>query len=411
MNRAAGKRRAPNAMPLTPHSSEGHTDEDTSAPSSRARHGVCSACRKSKVKCDLCNPCSRCQRLDLECTPTPPSRRGLPGKQNPKRMRVEAVKMTKYEGIMVNRVTEESATPPAPSVHIGSLYVVREWLAVATRRRSCELLAKAFSLAAQSNLPLDMILDPTDSAASHGVSPESPCPVSFLCGLLRVPPTTSFGVGATITPDEVPLEMLHEVGCTSWEDGWNYAHLQEMGQKRFGVSSLFAQSVASWDTLVDTYQTCDAGDVTPSKFMELVFPKADVPKAYALYGSMMNAYRDGPPPPQSCMIRMNRTHGKPIEGKLFLSFRFDKDFMFVFQHFVPMSNRRNDDHAKHTHSGVQTAGAALPPPPVVQAVNASGRLDQGGLRDIGELLDSVGPAAPASTVPFFANHHPMGFRF
>ena len=118
---------------------------------------------------------------------------------------------------------------------------------------------------------------------------------------------------------------------------------------------------------------------------------------------------------------MNRSHGKPIEGEACLSVRFAKDSMFVLSHFVPLPKNRNKESAKRADSCVQSAraspappapfetresaaGAALPPP-AGQAVGASGRLDEDGLRDIGELLDSVGSAAP------FFDGSAMGFQF
>lgn len=43
-------------------------------------HRPCAACRKARVKCDYCQPCSRCVRLNIahECAPPPDVKRGRP---------------------------------------------------------------------------------------------------------------------------------------------------------------------------------------------------------------------------------------------------------------------------------------------------------------------------------------------
>lgn len=72
---------------------------------------TCIGCRRSKVKCNMALPCSRCTRLSLECVPTPPSQRGRPGERQKKRrrrttgMQTDEPDMslsTKYHAIMIN---------------------------------------------------------------------------------------------------------------------------------------------------------------------------------------------------------------------------------------------------------------------------------------------------------------------
>jgi hypothetical protein len=68
-------------------SPSGAGSPDGAVDSAVSERRTCLSCRKSKVKCDMAMPCSRCTKLSVECVPTPPSQRGRPGERQTKRRR------------------------------------------------------------------------------------------------------------------------------------------------------------------------------------------------------------------------------------------------------------------------------------------------------------------------------------
>ena len=137
---------------------------------------VCEQCRKSKVKCDRRNPCARCVRLGLPCTPTPPSRRGR--KRTKTMQSCEGLVLDAIDRSLKKERKQEKAAAAAtngtavvakkvePQVGVGIQFLIRTWIFNCFRRRSTFLLLKAAKLAMQCNVPLDDILGEKDGPMS-----------------------------------------------------------------------------------------------------------------------------------------------------------------------------------------------------------------------------------------------------
>eukprot|EP00038_Savillea_parva_P001441 m.103982 g.103982 ORF g.103982 m.103982 type:complete len:488 (+) comp10504_c1_seq2:1102-2565(+) len=402
--RAPGKRKASSAVAASADalSHSEHSGDDVEVESQQPPPPrTCTECRKSKVKCDLKMPCGRCKRMVLVCEPTPPSRRGRPGKVIIKRRRVDVVKPTKYEGIIVTSMTDDKdATKPAaaePQVHKGLMFIVREWLAVGARRRSCEIVAKAFSLAAQSNLSMDEVLLAGDP--NHA----QPHVTSFLCPLMFSPYRSQAAqldsVGPRVQAHEIPLDMLSELRISSFEDGWNIVHISQRGCKRFGLSDAFAKNVGTWDSLAEAYRRSNATDVTPNAWMERIHPKSEIPRVLENFGNMVKQYQRDPPPLKSFVCKVNRISGKTIEMEARTCLRLmGDDCMVALTSYSPIPK----DESKSGHR-FKDMHPAVPVPPATATASSSlafqhagmmagpaaSAAPPGGLRDIGELLETV----------------------
>lgn len=139
---------------------------------------VCEQCRKSKVKCDRGNPCARCVRLKIPCTPTMPSRRGR--KRSKTMESCEALVLDSIERSLMKKSVKKKALDSSKAVSknktqndvknsqdkIGIHFLVRTWLINAFRRRSMFLMWKASKLACQFNISLDEVLGKKDGPMS-----------------------------------------------------------------------------------------------------------------------------------------------------------------------------------------------------------------------------------------------------
>ena len=134
---------------------------------------TCQPCRQAKLKCDMGLPCKRCTRLGLACTATVPSRRGKKRKGA-----AEAAAPPKegasHMGEAVIDILSRAAPPQSassasdagaggaagagrPSLP-GVVYLARDWIAIALRKRSVKLLTSAFNICAEAGVPLDTVL-------------------------------------------------------------------------------------------------------------------------------------------------------------------------------------------------------------------------------------------------------------
>eukprot|EP00038_Savillea_parva_P030722 m.79755 g.79755 ORF g.79755 m.79755 type:complete len:486 (-) comp9309_c0_seq3:33-1490(-) len=329
--RGSSKRRASEAVSVSDqaHSESGDSadgggssiegDKDGGAPARR----TCTACRRSKVKCDMGQPCARCIRFGTECIPTPPSRRGRPGERHGKRRKVhEVARPTKIEALMMDAATDGVVSPKEEMItsHFGLTYLVRKWFGVAVRRRSCELLSKAFLLAAQCRIPMDTIMDATttgDFAAS---------PMVYLSPLLfTAAPAQQDWVGSRISPAEIPSVMVHEVKRTvaTIGTGWTLGWGDVQGRTRFFVSPQFERDIASWDEIRGAFRTSGEGESCPQAVLEMLLPKEEIPRIVVMVGSMLRQYHseDAPPTPRTERTKLRRRDGTEATVQMHMTCR------------------------------------------------------------------------------------------
>lgn len=145
-------------------------DIDKGANVLQSRGVVCEACRAAKVKCDRKTPCSRCVRLMLTCTPTPPSKRGrkrraaFPGCEDAVLNAI--VKKNKASGSKKQKKSREKGkndgAAASTNVRLGVLFLCRTWLSFAFRRRDISMFGKIAKLATSTGTSMDDIFVDTD---------------------------------------------------------------------------------------------------------------------------------------------------------------------------------------------------------------------------------------------------------
>lgn len=141
----------------------------------RGLQSTCQPCRQAKTKCDMGLPCGRCVRLGIACTPTAPSRRGKKRKAElaakaaaadpnvkPKDTAdhmgdamIDMAKGARAAGIGAAALADDGAAHPGDA---GLVFMAREWVSIALRKRSAKLLSRAFGLCAETGVRLDSVL-------------------------------------------------------------------------------------------------------------------------------------------------------------------------------------------------------------------------------------------------------------
>lgn len=138
---------------------------------------------------------------------------------------------------------------------------MRTFFAVATRRRSCQLMQQAFALADRFGISMDVLLD------SHGTEQQPVSGLAFLGPLLFTPkeaqPTS---LGPRITVAEVPEDLCLAHGMTPSTVAEGYAlgcTINNKGICSFYLSPAFERDVAGWDTLQDAFRKSKFDLLTP----------------------------------------------------------------------------------------------------------------------------------------------------
>eukprot|EP00038_Savillea_parva_P013979 m.9753 g.9753 ORF g.9753 m.9753 type:complete len:533 (-) comp2671_c0_seq2:285-1883(-) len=291
---------------------------------------TCIACRSSKVKCDLNTPCGRCSRLDIVCEPTPPSRRGLPGQRQRKRRKVQAnntvesyvagPRVASDEHILVTSSTEGLLPcPKNPSCqpHAGLLQLAQSWISIGSSRRSCELISKAFALAARGNISLDDLLD----AQGDGVTPGGS--FTFLAPILFSPKDKHRSIiGPPLSATDFPADVCRMVGSShqdmiSGKGKWTHCRMFDMGQLRFWGSPSFERDIVTTAVVNETF--------IKNEFpvFNLFIPEKERPRLLHAMGSQFRLYesRDKPPPPTGLRTKILRRDGREVDVDMLLTVR------------------------------------------------------------------------------------------
>lgn len=274
--------------------------------------GACTECRTAKVKCDQVFPCSRCQRLGKDCHPHV-SRQG----QNPSRRRQRLdIKRKKsqdddeekddcqihHRAAGINRAEETDAItcqmlgdPRVTKGHFGLKFLVRQWIALALKRRSFKLLARASTLAVHCGMSMDEILceeavlddSHHESSGSHEDSqtsaPQHPRSqgMDFLYPFLLSPAEDQTVVGRPLAAHEIPTLLWKSMGIINHQEKitgtscfreflqealehrWIFVREVNKGLSRFYISPGFAKNVVSREIIEETYRanTKDIADL------------------------------------------------------------------------------------------------------------------------------------------------------
>jgi len=219
--------------------------------------GACTACRAAKVKCDQVFPCGRCLRLHKECVPHV-SRQGQYNHAKRRRTTPDANDddddddRTSEDVVIASRMIEN---PAVTKDHYGLLHLVRQWIALALKRRTWKLWARAGNLALQCGMSMDDIL--CEMNGRRGMD----CLYPFLL----TPGADQTVVGAPLQVSEVPSSLWSSIGITDCDNEqavqaalqgrWVFIRETNRGISRFYVSPGFEQNVASRDLIQETYRT------------------------------------------------------------------------------------------------------------------------------------------------------------
>ena len=229
----------------------------------RESAATCAACRAGKVKCDRGRPCKRCVRLAIPCVATGPSRRG----KRPRALveddenAAEAHGPADGQSLALPPTEEDSITGAAATgagvagaQHFGVLFLVREFISIAVRRRSLMLLSKAIALAARCGWSLDEVLAVGGFAAPATGGGTLMGYIQPL--LLQSPVAPEEIAGPRLELCEFPMPLLEAMDRNPAKYGpakWSIGRVSERGIRRWYVSAGFERDIASWDDIQQTY--------------------------------------------------------------------------------------------------------------------------------------------------------------
>ena len=166
--------------------------------------------------------------------------------------------------------------------NFGLMLLARRWLALGARRRSCEMVAKAFSLAARSNLPMDQLLD------ARATEELDACSMGFLSPQLFTQAASQQQiVGMRMSVDEFPPDMVSDGRKTpqTLSEGWVIGREHDRGVERYFLSPAFERDIASLDEIIETYKSVQ--DRTHKPLIEHVIPESHAPEVSRAIGEQV----------------------------------------------------------------------------------------------------------------------------
>lgn len=131
------------------------------------------------------------------------------------------------------------------------LCLVRQWLSIAVRRRSCKLMSKAFKLADQTNISMDQIFE----AGVFGGPVSTPCMSFFAPLLYKSPILVEELVGPRLAVTELHAGLLADLGVTAaaLDAGWAFARYEDRGLLQIFVSAGLERDVVSYADMEEGY--------------------------------------------------------------------------------------------------------------------------------------------------------------
>lgn len=152
--------------------------------------------------------------------------------------------------------------PGVTKNHYGLLHLVRQWIALALKRRSFQLWSRAGHLAFRCGMTMDDVL--CDKESRHGVLERRG--MDCLYPFLLTPGTQQEVVGTPLQIAEIPQDLWRAIGiqaqdCQNLEhlanvlrDRWVFIRETNRGVSRFYVSPGFARNVVEGETIEQTYR-------------------------------------------------------------------------------------------------------------------------------------------------------------
>jgi hypothetical protein len=242
------------------------TTQGSSAPppSSKApkRRGACTECRSAKVKCDHQFPCSRCKRLSKECR----AHQSKQGQRRPnstgshsanKRKRGDCSSFTdnsdeeqNTEDAMIGGKLLQEGCALITCDHYGIRCLVRSWVAIAFRRRSFGLLARAANMACRCNIEMDQIL--CEMGNQRGMDFLYP---TLLTERPKQEVLVEGGLSLSNVPDVVARAChFNPLDPTSFKDRLIFIRDINKGISSFYCSPGFEQNIVSRSKIEETYR-------------------------------------------------------------------------------------------------------------------------------------------------------------
>ena len=233
---------------------------------------ACTECRTAKVKCNQVIPCSRCQRLGKECIP----HQSKQGQRVVRRKRSIRTEEQREDAAIAARVIQDGSVIVAKE-HYGLQSLVRQWIALAFKRRTFALLDMACKLAMQCGISMDDILCDDKNGERRGMDCLYPC--------LLVPAGEQTVVGREpLRASDIPVALWRSVGiaCQSGvgdtlvvdeaalNDRWIFVRETRRGVSRFYVSPGWEQHVGVTCSMIEQTYIANKQDIS-----DLYLPKPE----------------------------------------------------------------------------------------------------------------------------------------
>jgi hypothetical protein len=155
------------------------------------------------------------------------------------------------------------------------------FFAQAIRKRSCESMTMAFSIATRCGITMDTLLDAQGTSLAPGGSLANLGPLIFTPR--HAQPSE---IDTPIEASEIPHDICAAIGRTQATicDGWVVVRVLNQGRMRIFVSPAFERDIVTWDSFVENDQGVDPR--RPG--IELVIPPAECPKCLHTMGVLVS---------------------------------------------------------------------------------------------------------------------------
>ena len=166
---------------------------------------TCERCYKAKVKCSLDTPCTRCLRMNKECTPRESKRKVSDSVSSGAPLSKRAT-LRRESGEVT--ISESSDLRSNGSRHYGTNWLIRSWIATAFRRRSFPLLSRAVTLAIKCGISMDQIFCGR-SLTAHLTAMNSP--MEYLKPILTMDTDAAQYIPQAISWEQIPFNLQQRV--------------------------------------------------------------------------------------------------------------------------------------------------------------------------------------------------------
>eukprot|EP00946_MAST-07B_sp_MAST-7B-sp1_P000852 g852.t1 len=172
------------------------------------------------------------------------------GSQRQKKARAKHRGVHALTGATIEEVIKDDIV--SSNARFGIRFLVKHWYALATARRSVDLLSKVFGLAAKLGMSLDEMVGLSGDGDSHG---ESVNPMATYTRRLLMPLTPSETVLPRVTYKELPSIIRDYIETTEGnvEDRWMILRNDVHGKLRFFVTAAFERDICTCAEIMHAY--------------------------------------------------------------------------------------------------------------------------------------------------------------